>query len=100
MPQTAREGSSGENISHFTAVRLRVTGTGNLRMSLYSLDDVNSQTLEPLTMASATNIQPTRLANFNEQRASLRIGTTGFQEYFRINRVILFSKEIYTSYPG
>jgi len=100
MATTAREGSAGENISHFTAVRLRVVGQGNLNMTLYSMDDIESQGLAPLVMASATNIQPTRLANFNQQRASLKIGTTEFQEYFRINRIILFSKEIYTSYPG
>lgn len=100
MPQTAREGSSGENISHFTAVRLRVVGSGNLNMTLYSLDDVNSQVLAPLAMSATTNIQPTRLANFNEQRAALWLGTTEKDEYFRINRIILFSKEIFTSYPG
>lgn len=100
MAQTAREGSAGENISHFTAVRLRVTGSGSLVMNFYSLDDINSQQLAPLTMSASTNIQPTRLANFNEQRASLRIGTYQFQEYFRINRIIIFTKEIYSSYPG
>jgi hypothetical protein len=100
MATTAREGSRGENISHFTGVRLRVTGVGNLNMSFYSMDDINHQDLAPLPMSVATNIQPFRLANFNEQRASLKIGTTEFQEYFRINRIIIFSKELYTSYPG
>jgi hypothetical protein len=100
MAQTAREGSAGENIAHFTAVRMRVTGEGNLKMTLFSLDDVRLQELNPFVLTPETNIQPTRLANFNEQRASLEIKTTEFQEYFRINRIILFSKEIYTSYPG
>jgi|PlaIllAssembly_1097288.scaffolds.fasta_scaffold00017_4 hypothetical protein len=100
MATTAREGSTGENISHFTAVRMRVTGQGNLKLKFYSLDDIKSQDLVPLPMQTTTNIQPTRLANFSQQRASLKIGTTEFQEYFRINRVIIFAKEMFTSYPG
>jgi len=99
---TARpSGSSvGENIMHFGAVRMRLTGTGSLLMSLFSLDDIKSQTLVPFTMQSSTNIQVTRLSNFNEQRAALRLRTTEINEFFRINRIILFTKEIYTSYPG
>ncbi len=97
---TARQGSSGEGIIHFGAVRMRLTGTGNLDMTLYSLDDVKSSDLLPITINSSSNIQPTRLSNFNEQRAALRISTDEINEYFRINRIILFVKDIYTSYPG
>lgn len=98
---TARP-SSGEDegITHFGAVRMRLTGTGSLLMSFYSLDDTNNQTLVPFTMIASSNIEPTRLSNFNEQRAALKIQTTEINEYFRINRIILFAKNIYTSYPG
>jgi hypothetical protein len=92
--------SSGENISHFTAVRMRVTGSGNLDMVLYSLDDVISQNLVPLVMASATNIQPTRLCNFNQQRAALHLSVDVIDEWFNIKRIMLFTKEHATSYPG
>ena len=100
MATTSRNGSVSGNISHFTAVRLRMNGFGNLLMTLYSADDIRSQTLVPLMLDTLTNIQPTRLANFNEQQAALELGTTEIYEYFRINRIIIFSKEIYTSYPG
>jgi len=89
-----------ESILHFGAIRVRVVGDGNLKAKLSSLDDVFSQDLVPITMESASGIQPTRLANFNSQRALLEIKTTEFDEYFRINRIILFVKELYTSYPG
>jgi len=97
---SASEGSSGENLTHITAVRLRITGAGNLQMTLSSLDNVRSKTLKPLKINNTTNIQPTRLCNFIEQRTMLEGFTTEINEIFRINRVILFVKEIYTSYPG
>ena len=44
------EKSSGENISHFASIRVRVNGTGNLQLKAYSLDDVKSKVLVPLAM--------------------------------------------------
>lgn len=102
MPKGAAlsELSSGENISHFAAIRVRVVGTGDLQMTVYSLDDVRSKTLVPFTMAAATRIIPTRLVNFMEQRAAFELKTTEMDEVFRINRIIIFMKEVFSSYPG
>jgi hypothetical protein len=97
---TAREGNGDGGVNHFGAIRMRLTGTGSLLMTLYSLDDVLSQPLVAFTMALTSNIEPTRLCNFNQQRAALKIQTTVIDEYFRINRIILFTKPIYTSFPG
>lgn len=94
------EGSLGENISHFAAIRVRVNGQGNLKMSVHSLDDVRSKTLVPLAMNAANRIIPTRLVNFSEQRACFELKTTGFDDKFRINRIVVFMKEMYSSYPG
>lgn len=97
---TSTESSGGENISHFTAVRLRVTGSGSLKMRLLSLDEVRTSTLVPFTLTAATNRQPTRNCNFVEQRAQLEVKTTEIDETFRINRIILFVKELYSDYPA
>jgi hypothetical protein len=102
MPQGAAlsEGSSGESISHFAAIRVRVNGTGNLKMSVHSLDDVRSKTLVPLEMKTANRIIPTRLVNFMEQRACFELKITDFDEDFKINRIVIFTKEVFKSYPG
>lgn len=94
------EGSSGENISHFAAIRVRSNGNGNLLMKVYSLDNVRSKTLVPFAMQTTSRIIPTRLVNFMEQRASFELKTTVIDEKFRINRIVIFSKEVFTSYPG
>lgn len=92
-------GSGGENVSHFNAVRMRLQGTGNLQMILWSADDIRSQTLVPFEMSLLTNIQPTRLANFIEQRVALEVKTTEINEFVRINRIILFAREFGSEYP-
>ena len=87
--------------NHYTAVRMRVTGSGSLVMTLYSLDDVNSLTLVPFTLSSTTNKELTRLSNFNEQRASLEIKTTAIDETFLINKIVIFHKPVTSGeFPG
>ena len=93
-------GSRGDNISHFNAVRFRGIGTGNLKIKLRSYDNIQEQNLADIPMAMKTNIQPTRLANFMDQRCIIQVGTDSINDYFKINRIILFSREHATSYPG
>lgn len=102
MPKGAAlsEQSSGESISHFAAIRIRVTGVGNLKLQIFSLDDVKSKVLVPLAMSPGARIIPTRLVNFMEQRAAFELKTTESNERFRINRIVIFTKEVFSSYPG
>ena len=94
------EQSEGENISHFAAIRIRVNGTGFLKMTVYSLDNIRSKVLVPFQMTPLARIIPTRLVNFMEQRAAFECKTTDIDESFRINRIVIFAKEVYKSYPG
>ena len=94
------EGSAGDNISHFAAIRIRVNGKGSLKMKVFSLDDIRAKELVPFQMEASTRILPTRIVNFVEQRASFELRTTQIDEKFRINRIVIFMKEIYTSHPG
>lgn len=89
-----------ESVIHIGAVTMRIVGQGNLDMSLKSLDDIKSSTLRPFTMTTTTAIEPTRLANFKSQRIKLRISTNEIDEFFVINRIVLWVKEIYKSLPS
>lgn len=91
--------SKGEMISHYTGVTLRVNGSGNLKLKFVSLDDVKETIMLPLVMALRTDREPTRLGNFMQQRAYLEGGTTEINETFKINRIIVWAKPVYTSYP-
>lgn len=95
-----KAGSVVGTIQHYNAVRMRLTGSGTLQMTLFSLDDIDSQTLVPFTMASTTQREPTRLANFKSQRACLEVKTTLIDETFRIGKIIIFAKPVESEFPG
>jgi hypothetical protein len=86
-------------VLHFNAVRLRVTGSGNLQLFLRSLDDTNNIQLSSVPMLSTTNIEPTVLANFIDQRGQLEIRTTEIDEVFTVSKIIIFIKPIASGYP-
>ncbi len=88
-----------EVINHYGAVRLRVKGSANLKLKLFSLDEVKQSTLLPLTLSSTTNVEPNRLSNFTQQRAKLEIRTTEINEIFQISKVIVFVRPVAKSYP-
>lgn len=101
MPRTKTKTieSYGENINHFNAIRVWVTGSGNLKPKLYSLSDVKTKDLSPIVMEAAAYKQPTVLTNFSQQRAALELKTTEINETFAISRIIIFAKPVATSYP-
>jgi hypothetical protein len=100
MPVAGSVGTTSENITHFTAIRMRVYGTGNVKMKLYSLDEVNEQTLVPMPLSTTTNREPTRLCNFNEQRAQIELRTTEINEKMTITRILVFARPLFTDYPA
>lgn len=91
-------GSVGK-ILHAVAVRMRVVGSGNLQIFLRSLDDVRNVQLTSHPMATTTNIEPTILANFQEQRIQLELKTTLINEIFTISRIVIFVKPVAEGYP-
>lgn len=87
------------DIIHFGSVRLRVVGSGNLDLTLISLSETETQDLTPVVMSSATNRLPNVLSNFMQQRAQLEIYTDEIDEVFQIDKVIIYIRPTFTSYP-
>jgi hypothetical protein len=100
MPVASTLGSGEQDILHFGAVKFRVNGAGNLRLRFLSLDSAVTQTLVPIVMSSTPGKQPNRLCNFISERGMLEGKTTVINEIFRINKIILFSKPLWTEYSS
>ncbi len=86
-------------ILHFTAVRYRINGSGNLETFLRSLDDINNAQLIDIAMQTLTNREPTILANFIDQRSQIEVRTIAIDEVFTISRMLIFVKPLYVEYP-
>lgn len=89
----------GQFINHFNAVRVRVTGSGNLNPKLIALDTTTELALTPIPMQASTARLPNQLCNFTTQRAQLELKTTEIDEVFWIRQIIIYARPIYTSYP-
>jgi len=88
-----------EVINHYGAVRTHTTGTGNLKLTLYSLDDVYVSLLLSLTLQTRNNRELNRLSNFTQQKARLEFRTTEINEVFQCNKIIAFVRPVAKSYP-
>lgn len=90
----------GESLTHFGAVRLRVNGVGNLKLTLIPLGtDDPPQSLVDIPMSNTTGRWPNQLANMIQQKAQLELRTTEIDEVFQLNQIIFFVKEVATGYP-
>lgn len=99
--------SQGEAINHFNGVRLRVVGEGDLQVNVFALDDSNPtivvapvETLIPYPMVTITQREPTLLMNVRQQRMSIEFKVTEINEWFEIGRVIVFTRPLFSSFPG
>lgn len=86
-------------INHCVAVRLRVVGSGNLKVRLISLDEETTEELADIAMLATTQRYANQLSNMQAQRYQLEIETEEIDEYFQINQVIIYNKPIASSYP-
>lgn len=96
----AKSAGGAENILHCTGARLRVIGSGNLDMTLYTLDSVRSFPMLPLPLTATAERELTRIGNLKSQRIQLGFSVDVVNEYFKISKIVLFAKGSGTSYPG
>ena len=96
----AKKNSGGEYEHHVVSIRMRVTGSGNMDLALTDYDDIQTQTLVPITMAATTRIEPLRLANFQSQRIRLVGSVSEIDEWFQIQRILIFAKPVAQEYPA
>lgn len=89
----------GQYINHFGAIRVRVTGTGNLNPKLISLDTTTELDITPIAMTSPNSRYANQLCNFMQQRAQLELKTTEIDEVFYIRQIMIYARPVYSGFP-
>lgn len=89
----------GQFINHFGSVMLRVVGSGNLKATLYSLQDAENEILADTVLAASNSDYPILLADFMQRKASLVLETNEIDEVFTIKQIFIYSKPVFTSNP-
>lgn len=79
---------------------MRIQGAGDMKLTWQSLDTVRTSDLAPLTMAENPGLEPFKLSNFIAQRAFLYGTTTVLNDFFSINKIIIYVREYGTQFVG
>lgn len=92
---------AGSNVLHGGGIRVRVTGSGNLRSAMVGFDNLIVNQMVDVPLAATNSRKVDRLGNIISQGIKWRLhqdGTVG--DYMRVNDVTVYIKQIWTQYPG
>lgn len=87
-------------ICHFGLVRFRITGTGNLQITLTGEDGVSSVSPPSIALSTSPGEEPDRFINFINEKMSMKLRTNLFGEKFTLSRVDVMVKPLWASRPG
>lgn len=88
-----------EDIAHCVNVRMSVSGVGNLKTLIHSLDGIKTEFLANTVLEVTRDKFPTRIANFKSQRMCIMISLNEIDEYFVLGKIIPFVKPSAVGYP-
>lgn len=92
---------AGSNILHGAGIRVRVVGSGNLRSAMLGYDDIIVNQMANVALSGTNARKVDRLGNIVSQGIKWRLHQDGvIGDFFRVNDVTVFIKQIYSQYPG
>jgi hypothetical protein len=79
-------------VNQFGIVRLKAEGVGTLQVSVWGEDRLSYQDLNPVTLQAIPGKEYTNLSNYINERAAVKVQSNLADNWFRINRIVLFSR--------
>lgn len=86
-------------VYHYTGARMRIRGSGNLKITLSSIDDALVVTAPDLTLNLAPGKPLYRGWNFTSERCAVKLRMTGPGDYFSLTHFSLFYKQLWATRP-
>lgn len=80
-------------VNHFGGLRIRVTGSGTLQITLIGEDGVTTSTPPALTLSATPGVELERLVNFFNERMSIKFRVSNTNEKYVIARLQVYAKE-------
>lgn len=87
-------------VHHFAGIELRIVGAGSLQLSLRGEDATSVVNLNGLTLASAPGREYFRHSNYNNEKCSIKLRTSGATEWFNLKHLKLFTRPIWATRPS
>lgn len=88
------------SLVHCAGTQLRVIGSGSLVLTYSNQDSTQSATGQSLTLSTSPGFEPYSLVNFNAMKYTIKFSVSSFNNWFRINRIRTYVKEIFKQVPN
>lgn len=92
--------TKGAGINHLNLVRVRVQGSGSLKVKALSYSVAKTHNFTNITMETNPYKIPTSKGNFSKQKIQIEVKTEAINEWFKIGEIIPFIRPSGTSYPN
>lgn len=92
-------GESDGAYSHYNGIRLRINGSGSLLLQWFNEDATQNEVDATLTLNVATGFEPLTLSNFKAQKAFLHVALSGVNSFFKLNKIRVYAKKLWTMAP-
>lgn len=86
-------------INHFAGIRLRISGSGTLAITLSGEDEVDTGTGASVVLSSAPGGEIEVPLNFKNEKMSVKLRLTTFGSYFILNKLEVLAKPLWQSRP-
>ncbi len=87
-------------ISHFAGIKARVTGFGNLQITVAGEDDASSVSPPSLVLSSSPGGELDRLFDFRNEKCSIKLRTSFPGEFFNLTSLTLYARPIWLRRPA
>lgn len=86
-------------ILHFSGIRLRCWGAGNLGVIAYSLDDALSFIAPSITLSASPGREFSRLIDIQNEKCSIYLSLNSADKYISLRKISLFARPLWNSRP-
>jgi hypothetical protein len=87
-------------VHHCGGLTFRISGVGDLQISVRGIDDNLIVNLNSMPLALSSGREYFRHANFNNERVAVKIRTSFAGEYFNLKKLIIFTKQTWPVRPS
>ncbi len=92
-------GKLGDIQSHINPIRIKVNGDGNLRVFLFTTENVTGTELNDEAMSLSNARSLNYLSNFVAEKCCLKLMTSEIDEYFIVSNIYAYVKPSVMSFP-
>jgi len=92
-------GPEDDVVNHFTGIRLRAKGAGNLLISLRGLDNALTANAQGLSLSAAPGKPLMRGFNFTSERCAVKLRLANANEWMNVTKFTLFATPVWDERP-